>query len=126
MRAPIRHDAVTAVWTISFAAITDNGVIRNSYFWFINHRERWISRLQSPDTVRKTFGASGQLHKFGAGERVRHRTEHLERKPDQTNTQATQSTAGHIASAMRSTNEYNAVDSGICAISQSSHNETIA
>src|SRR5215471_5093959 len=126
MRAPIGNDAVTAVRTISFAAIAYDGVVRNSHFRFINHRERWIRRLQAPDAVRHTFGTSGQLHKFRAGKRGCHSVEQLKWEPDQANTKATQTAAGHVASAMRGTNEHNAMDSRIGAISQSSHNETIA
>src|SRR5215813_14154491 len=100
MRAPVRHNTVTAVRTVTFPSVADDGVIRNSHFWFINHGERWIRWPQPPDAIRKTSGTSGQLHKFSAGERVRHRIKQLERQPDQTNAKATQSAAGHIASAM--------------------------
>src|SRR6516165_10875930 len=101
-------------------------MIRNSHLWYINHGERGIRRLQPPDAVRKTFGTSGQLHKFSAGERGRHCRKQLERKPDQTNAKTTQSAAGHVTPPMWRTNKDNAMDSGICAKSQSSHNETIA
>src|SRR5262249_10828448 len=126
MRAPIWHDAVTAVRAVSLPAIADDGVIRNSHFWFVNHRERWIGRLQSPDAVRKTFGTSSQSHKLSTRKRVLHCIEQLEWQPDQANAKATQSAAGHITPAMWSTNEHNAVNSGVCAIRQSSHHETIA
>src|ERR1041384_2761851 len=125
MRTPVGYNAVTAVRTVTFAAIADDRVIRNAHFWFINYRERWIGRLQSPDAVWKTFGASGYLREFGARKRVLHGSKHLKRKPDQANAKATQTAAGHIASAMRSTNENNAFDSRIRAISQSSRNQTV-
>src|SRR6516164_6042295 len=98
VRAPIRHDAVAAVRTVSFAAITDDGVVRNSHFCFVNHRERWIRRLQAPDAVRKTFCTSSQLHKFTARKRLLHCIKQLERQPDQVNAKTTQSAAGHVTS----------------------------
>src|SRR5262245_34785714 len=125
MRAPIWHHAVTAVWAVSFAAIANDGVIRNSHFRCINHRERRIGWLKAPDAVRHTFGTSGQLHKLGAGERGRHSIKQLEWKPDEANPKAAYPAAGHVTSPMRSTNEHNAFDSRICVISQSSHNETV-
>src|SRR5215468_3114610 len=125
MRAPIRHDAVTAVRTISFAAIADDRVIRDSHGRFINYRERWIRRLQPCDTVRKTFGTSCQLHQLGAGERVLHGIKQLEWKPDQADAKATQSAAGHVTSPMWCANKYNAMDSRIRPISHSANDKAV-
>src|SRR5439155_9261133 len=108
MRTPVRDDTVSAVRAMVLPAVTDDRVIRNRDRHAVDYRERWIRWFQARDTVRETFGSSGQLHKFCAGERVCHGRGNVKWKSDQASAKSTQSAASHLAPAVRGTNEHDA------------------
>src|SRR5436305_2307726 len=107
-------------------SINNNRVRRVAYPRFIEYRQRRIRCLQSPDTVRQTFGTSGQLQKFATTQRVLHYGCELSGKIDQANSNFTQSAAGHIAPPMRRTDKDNALDSRIRSKCCGANNQIVA
>src|SRR5438094_10656164 len=126
MRAPIGHNAVGAVWRVAFPAITNDRMIRYADRRTVDNRQPWVRRFQACDAVWETFGTSGQLHEVSAGKRVLHLCGNVKWKTDQANAKSTQTAAGHLAPAMRSTNEDNSFNPGICLKNCGADNQAIS
>src|SRR5437763_14322360 len=115
MRAPVSYNTVTAVWTIPFSAVADDRVIRNADPRFVDDRQSRAGRLQTGDAIGQTFRTSRYLHQVGSGQRVHHGCGKPGWQGNQADPNFSDSIAGQIAAAMRSTNKDNLLDPGILA-----------
>ena len=66
------------------------------------------------------------MHEVSAGKRVLHLCGNVKWKTDQANAKSTQTAAGHLAPAMRSTNEDNSFNPGICLKNCGADNQAIS
>src|SRR5207249_3356630 len=115
VRAPVSHNTITAVRATALPAIADDRVIRNADGHAVNYRQSRACRVQTRDTVGQTLGTSRDLREVRAGERVHHDCGQPGRESNQANSNFSDSIAGQIAPAMRSTNKDNTLYPGIRA-----------
>src|SRR4029453_5200487 len=122
MRAPVGHDAVTAVRERSrLTAVTDDRVVGRLDYVLVQNREIRRFWRKVADAVREP--AIVELPQRFLRDLAFHRCDKVDRKRYQLNGKCANAARRHFAAAMGSTNEDDSLDAGVGLESRGSRNK---